>query len=176
MKKIYAWVIGVVVVAAAAFYILWGNSGTSNIAANTPSGSAGGGTSGTPNTTPTPTPTGTGPSTTPTPTPVTPPTTPKLTPTGQYKDGTYTGPVTDAIYGQVQVVATIKGGKLVDTNCPIYPNSGGHSSEVSQFALPQLRQEAIAAQSANVNIVSGATQTSLAYQQSLAAALTQAKS
>jgi uncharacterized protein with FMN-binding domain len=97
------------------------------------------------------------------------------TPAGQYKDGTYTGPVTDAIYGQLEVVATIKNGQLIDTECPIYPNSSGHSMEVSQFALPQLKQEAITTQSANVNIISGATQTSQAYEQSLTAALAQAK-
>lgn len=96
--------------------------------------------------------------------------------TGQYKDGTYTGPVTDAIYGQLQVVATIKNGKLVSTNCPIFPDAPGHTTLVSNMSLPQLKQEAIAAQSANVNIVSGATQTSEAFQQSLAAALSQAKS
>jgi uncharacterized protein with FMN-binding domain len=94
---------------------------------------------------------------------------------GAFKDGTYTGPVTDAIYGKLEVVATIQGGKLIDTNCPIYPNSGGHTTQVSAEALPMLKQEAIAAQSANINIVSGATQTSQAYQQSLAGALAQAQ-
>jgi len=98
------------------------------------------------------------------------------TSTGQYKDGTYTGPIVDAVYGQIQVVATIQGGKLVDTNCPVYPMDGGHTIQVSRTALPQLKQEAIASQSANVDIVSGATQTSQGYQQSLAAALAQAKS
>jgi uncharacterized protein with FMN-binding domain len=94
--------------------------------------------------------------------------------TGQYKDGTYTGSVADAFYGSLQAVAVIKGGVLVDVTFPQAP-SGGHSGEVSTFALPALKQEAIAAQSANVNIVSGATQDSQAFQQSLASALTQAK-
>jgi uncharacterized protein with FMN-binding domain len=83
--------------------------------------------------------------------------------------------VTDAIYGQLQIVATVSGGKITDVSWPVYPNSGGHTIEVSASALPQLKQEAIATQSANVNIVSGATQTSQAFQQSLAAALNQAK-
>ncbi|MDE2019366.1 MAG: FMN-binding protein [Patescibacteria group bacterium] len=95
--------------------------------------------------------------------------------TGLYKNGNYIGPVTDAFYGNLQVVAVVQGGKLADVQFPVYPSDSGHSLEVSQIALPQLRQEAIQSQSANVNIVSGATQTSQAFQQSLAAALAQAK-
>ena len=75
-----------------------------------------------------------------------------------------------------EVSAVVSGGKLVDVTFLQYPDAGGHTTEVSNFALPQLRQEAIVAQSANVNIVSGATQDSQAFQQSLAAALSQAKS
>lgn len=93
---------------------------------------------------------------------------------GQYKDGTYTGSVADAIYGKLQVTAKIQGGLITDITFPQAP-SGGHSSEVSAFALPALKQEAIATQNANVNIVSGATQDSDAFQQSLGDALTQAK-
>lgn len=92
----------------------------------------------------------------------------------QYKDGIYTGSVADAFYGKLQAVVTIQGGKITNVTFPEAP-SGGHSSDVSAFALPALAQEAIAAQSANVNIVSGATQDSQAFQQSLAAALAQAK-
>ena len=118
---------------------------------------------------------------------VSPVTTPTSTPTttqststgstttaGQYKNGTYTGSVADAFYGKLQVTAVIQGGALVDVQFPQAP-SGGHSSDVSAVALPTLRQEAITAQSANVNIVSGATQDSQAFQQSLASALAQAK-
>lgn len=94
---------------------------------------------------------------------------------GQYKNGTYTGTVADAFYGKLQAVAVIKGGALVDVQFPQYPTNG-HSGQVAAFALPTLKQEAIAAQSANVNVVSGATQDSQAFQQSLASALAQAKS
>ena len=94
---------------------------------------------------------------------------------GQYKDGAYTGPVTDAVYGRIQVAVTISGGKITSVDVPVYPNEGGHTQEVSASAIPALKQEAIVAQSANVNIVSGATQTSQGFQQSLAAALSQAK-
>jgi uncharacterized protein with FMN-binding domain len=96
------------------------------------------------------------------------------TASGQYKDGTYTGSVADAFYGSLQAVVTIQGGMIVDVTFPQAP-SGGHSSDVSATALPALKQEAITAQSANVDIVSGATQDSQAFQQSLAVALAQAK-
>ena len=99
---------------------------------------------------------------------------PTNTSSGQYKDGTYTGSVADAIYGKLQVAATIQGGVITDITFPQAP-SGGHSSEVSSFALPALKQEAITAQSASVNVVSGATQDSEAFQQSLGDALAQAK-
>jgi uncharacterized protein with FMN-binding domain len=95
---------------------------------------------------------------------------------GAFKDGSYTGPVTDAFYGPMQVQAIISGGQLSDIKILQYPNSHSYSVQVNSYALPQLAQEAIAAQSANVNVVSGATQSSFAFQQSLAAALAQAKS
>jgi len=72
-------------------------------------------------------------------------------------------------------VAVIQGGALVDVTFPQSP-SNGHSAQIARQALPILKQEAIAVQSANVNIVSGATQDSQAFQQSLASALAQAKS
>lgn len=94
---------------------------------------------------------------------------------GNLKDGTYTGSAADAFYGMVQVKATIAGGKLSDITFLQYPNDNGHSMEVSNYALPTLKQEAIQSQSAQVDSVSGATQTSQAFMQSLASALTQAQ-
>ncbi len=93
---------------------------------------------------------------------------------GQYKDGTYTGSLSDAFYGQLQVIAVIQGGRLTNITFPQYPSNPGHTIDESRTYLPVLAQEAVAAQSANVNIVSGATQTSQAFQQSLASALSQA--
>lgn len=173
MKKHTGYILGVVVVLAFVLYFFLNGQNETVVAGIPATTGTGLADIGQPSATPTGTPAA-GPSPAPTPTP-TPAPAPAPKPAGQYKDGTYTGPVTDAVYGQLQVVATIKGGKLVSTNCPIYPSDNGHSMEVSQFSLPQLRQEAIASQSANVDIVSGATQTSLAYQQSLAAALARAK-
>lgn len=94
---------------------------------------------------------------------------------GQYKDGTYTGATADAFYGNLQVAAVIQGGKLTDVQLLQYPQDPGHTAEVNAMALPELQQEAIATQSAQVNVVSGATQTSHAFQQSLAGALAQAQ-
>lgn len=89
------------------------------------------------------------------------------------KSGSYTGQSVDVGYGIVEVQAIVSGGKLTDVKFLSLP-SGGHSSQVSSFAGPQLRSEALQAQSANVDIVSGATSTSEGFMQSLQAALSQA--
>jgi uncharacterized protein with FMN-binding domain len=96
-------------------------------------------------------------------------------PSGQYKDGSYTGAAADAFYGNVQVAAIISGGKLADVQILQYPSDRSHSLQLSQMALPRLKSEAIAAQNANVQIISGATDTSQAFTQSLQSALNQAK-
>src|SRR5258708_30993819 len=93
-----------------------------------------------------------------------------------YKDGTYTGIVGNASqYGDIQVQAIIVGGKITDIKFLQFPTGGGHTAEVTAFAEPALKQEAITAQSANVNIVSGATQDTEGFIQSLQSALDQAK-
>ena len=94
----------------------------------------------------------------------------------KYKDGAYTGSSADAYYGSIQVQVTISGGKITDVAFLNYPHDRGTSVSINTQAMPYLKQEAIAAQSANVNIVSGATDSSLAFRQSLASALAQAKS
>lgn len=94
---------------------------------------------------------------------------------GRYKDGQYTGDVTDAYYGNVQVKAIITGGKITDVQFLQYPHDRGTSIRINSQAMPYLTQEAVSAQSASVDIISGATQTSLAFQKSLASALSQAK-
>lgn len=93
---------------------------------------------------------------------------------GKYKNGTYTGLVADASYGNVQVQAIINGGKLTDIVVLQYPNDRQHSIQVANYSLPRLKQEAIAAQSADINSISGASYTSDAYIQSLGDALSQA--
>lgn len=92
-----------------------------------------------------------------------------------FKDGSYTGSAADAFYGTIQVKTVIQNRKIVDVQFLQYPNSQDESVQINQEAMPVLKQEAIQAQSAKVEIVSGATQTSQAFQQSLASALNQAK-
>ncbi len=93
-----------------------------------------------------------------------------------YKDGTYTGPVENAFYGNVQIQATIQNGKITAIQFLRHPHDNFHSIAVNDVAMPNLTQEAIQAQTAQVAIVSGATETSQAFIQSLQSALNQAKS
>ncbi|MDB5163748.1 MAG: FMN-binding protein [Candidatus Saccharibacteria bacterium] len=91
-----------------------------------------------------------------------------------YKDGSYTGTAADAYYGYIQVKAIISGGKLTDVIFLQYPNDRENSVSINQQAMPYLKQEAIQAQSAHVNTISGASDTSQAFVQSLTSALNQA--
>lgn len=102
--------------------------------------------------------------------------TPTVTVASGYKDGTYTGDAKDAFYGTIQVKATISGGKITDVQFLQYPNDRDTSIQINQQAMPYLKQEAIQAQSANVDIVSGATDSSRAFRESLQSALDQANS
>ena len=92
-----------------------------------------------------------------------------------YKDGEYTGVSVDAFYGRVQVVAVIEGGKITDVKFLDYPQEQATSVQISGAAVKVLRVEAIQSQQARVDIVSGATQTSKAFRESMASALAQAK-
>lgn len=94
---------------------------------------------------------------------------------GMYKDGSYSGSVEDAFYGYVQVAAVITNGKLTDVLFLQYPNDNRTSIYINSQALPLLKQEAVSAQSANVDIISGASQTSPAFSKSLENALAKAK-
>ena len=96
-------------------------------------------------------------------------------PTPPYKDGSYTGNSTDAFYGNIQVQAIISGGKITDVQFLQYPSDRSRSVAINTFAMPNLKQEAIQAQSANVDIVSGATDSSNAFIESLSSALSKAK-
>jgi uncharacterized protein with FMN-binding domain len=93
---------------------------------------------------------------------------------GTYKDGTYTGSVADAFYGNIQVQVTISGGKISNIVFLQYPSDRQTSIQINSQAMPILKQETIQAQSAKVDGVSGATQTSGAFIQSLTSALQQA--
>lgn len=83
---------------------------------------------------------------------------------------TVSGSAVDTPYGTVQVQAVLSGGKLTDVTFLQAP-SGGRSSRITRSAAPVLVSEALQAQNAQVDSVSGATYTSEAYTQSLQAAL-----
>ncbi len=95
---------------------------------------------------------------------------------GQYKDGQYTSSPVDYFYGTLQLKAIVSQGKLTDIQFLQYAQDRMQSMMISQMALPQLKQEAITAQNANVDMVSGATDTSQAFIQALGEVLSQAKS
>ena len=94
--------------------------------------------------------------------------------TGQFKNGSYTGSEADAQWGLVQVKITVQNGKLTNVQFLEYPNHRDRSVEINNYAMPQLTSEAISAQSAQVDVISGATDTSEAFIQSLGDALSQA--
>ena len=89
-------------------------------------------------------------------------------------NGTVTGPVVQTRFGSVQVQVTIAGGKITDVTALQLPSDRQRSAEISGIAGPMLHSEALAAQSAQIDLISGATYTSDAYAQSLQAALDQA--
>jgi uncharacterized protein with FMN-binding domain len=93
--------------------------------------------------------------------------------TAAYKDGTATGSVISTRYGDVQVEVTISGGTIVDVTALQLPDRDGRSRSIASQAAPILREEALTAQSANIDLLSGATYTSDAYAQSLQSALDQ---
>lgn len=84
------------------------------------------------------------------------------------------GPVEQNRYGPVQVRVTLSGNRIVDVQALELPTDRSRSYQISLFAGPELRQEALQAQSAQIHTVSGATYTSNGYRQSLQAALDQA--
>jgi uncharacterized protein with FMN-binding domain len=93
-----------------------------------------------------------------------------------YRDGQYTGPAANAYYGYIQVKAVIQGGQITDVQFLQYPNDRDTSRQINTQAMPYLTQEAIQAQSAHVDIISGATDSSQAFIESLGAALAKAQS
>ena len=81
------------------------------------------------------------------------------------------GSVEQTRWGPVQVQVTISGGRITDVIALRVPNGNFRDEEINSYAVPQLRQEVLAAQSARIDTVSGATVTSDGYIGSLQAAL-----
>ena len=85
-----------------------------------------------------------------------------------------TGAVESDRYGDTQVKVTIKNGKITEVTVLAYNDDDPRSAEISLQAIPILRQEVLAKQTAAVDTVSGATYTSNAYEASLQSALDKA--
>lgn len=86
--------------------------------------------------------------------------------------GTVNGPLINTRYGPVQVRVTVKGGVVTDVQSIQLP-TGGKSGQIADYSGPILRREALAAQGAGIDAVSGGTYTSQGYSQSLQGALDQ---
>ncbi|WP_370415893.1 FMN-binding protein [Streptomyces fradiae] len=93
---------------------------------------------------------------------------------GTPASGTYTGDVVDTRYGPVQVRVTIADGRLTDVTAVRTPSENERDREIAGYAVPTLTGEALTAQSAHIDTVSGATYTSEGYIQSLQSALDRA--
>jgi uncharacterized protein with FMN-binding domain len=87
---------------------------------------------------------------------------------------TVTGSVAQTQWGPVQVQLVVSGGSIAQVNVVQYPNGNSHDAEINNYALPILVKETTAQQSANIDMVSGATVTSTGYLQSLQSAIDQA--
>ena len=91
--------------------------------------------------------------------------------TGTGSNVVVNGSVEQTRWGPVQVQVKISSGRIVDVVALRVPDGNGRDYEINSYAVPQLRQEVLDAQSANIDTVSGATVTSDGYIASLQAAL-----
>ncbi|MBV9486107.1 MAG: FMN-binding protein [Frankiaceae bacterium] len=87
---------------------------------------------------------------------------------------TVTGTAANTRYGPVEVRITVSNGKLTRVNAVEYPTSDPRDAQINAYAIPALSQEALAAGSANIDLISGATYTSYGYISSLQSALDKA--
>ena len=85
-----------------------------------------------------------------------------------------TGSVAMTEWGPVQVQLTVTSGSITNVSVVQYPSGNGRDAEINGYALPILTQETLDAQSSSIDMVSGATVTSVGYLQSLQSALDQA--
>jgi uncharacterized protein with FMN-binding domain len=98
--------------------------------------------------------------------------TPPPTPTVKSINGTFTGPIVDVSYGNVQVQITVTNGKITDAQALIAPT--GKNDKYTKMSLPTLRQQTLAAQSTSIQGVSGASYTTYGWRKSLQGAMVKA--
>ena len=87
---------------------------------------------------------------------------------------TIDGPVVSNPYGDVQVRVTLDGTRIIDVQPLQLPVDRRKSQQISNASAPRLRTEVLQAQSANIDIVSGASFTSDSYARSVQGALDKA--
>lgn len=104
-----------------------------------------------------------------------PSTVPSSTPSTATGSSTVTGDVAQTQWGPVQVQLTVQSGKITAVGVPQYPNGNRRDAEINEYALPILIKETVQAQSAEIDMVSGATVTSDGYIRSLQSVLDQVK-
>jgi uncharacterized protein with FMN-binding domain len=90
------------------------------------------------------------------------------------KSGTFLGSAAMTRYGAVQVSVTVKNGKITKVTAPVYPVESFRDQQINAQAIPLLEQEVIAAQSSNINNITGASFTSQGFYTSLVSALSKA--
>lgn len=81
------------------------------------------------------------------------------------------GASVDTQYGPVQVQITVRSGRIIKADAIDYPQSSDRDQRINSYAVPQLDDETVQAQSAQIDTVSGATYTSDGYRTSLQSAL-----
>ena len=94
------------------------------------------------------------------------------TPTVNSVTGTFTGPIVDVSYGNVQVQITVTNGKITDAQALIAPT--GKNDKYTRMALPKLKEQTLAAQSTNIQGASGASYTTYGWRKSLQGAMVKA--
>ena len=87
---------------------------------------------------------------------------------------TVTGPAVSTRWGDVQVAITLDGSTITDVTVPVYPTGNGRDQQINAYALPMLISDTLDAQSADIDMITGATVTSEGYVQSLQGALDKA--
>ena len=101
--------------------------------------------------------------------------TPVPTPQSGGVNGTFAGDIGNTIYGPVQVQIVVVNNKITNVTALAYPTGSFRTQQISQQAIPYLIQETLAAQSASIQGVGGASYTSQGWINSLQSALTKAK-
>ncbi len=90
---------------------------------------------------------------------------------GSGGDGTYTGDAVETRWGTVQVEITVENGTITSADAVQFPSENPRDQQINAYAVPALNAEAVQAQSASIDAVSGATVTSGGYIESLQSAI-----